>query len=195
MLLHGYWAAQLWNWTEEWTINCKMLCLVRCHICVLWFPVSLTVIWHRLTFLVFLYVASLRKAHHGVPSTSFSGCLLVPILVQTCLWTQLALPCCSSWKAFELNWLCHVALPEKPRGLVVKTEGSAGAPILAPALNSPVTLSKINQGLISWDLSFSSCKMEIIIVCTSEDWGVQSKDLIKKSLPNLMSWSFLLVFF
>ena len=70
---------------------------------------------------------------------------------------------------FELNWLCHVALPEKPRGLVDKTEGSAGAPILAPALNSPVTLSKINQGLISWDLSFSSCKMEVIIVCTSED--------------------------
>lgn len=34
-------------------VNCKALCLVRCHFCVLWSPVSLTVVWHGLTFLVF----------------------------------------------------------------------------------------------------------------------------------------------
>ena len=107
-----------------------------------------------------------------MPSTLFSGGLLVPFLSRL---------------IFELNWLGHVALPEKPHGLVVKTEGSAGAPVLVPAVNSQVTLSKINQGVISWDLSVSSCKMEILIACTSQDWGVHSNDLIKKSLPNLIS--------
>ena len=102
------------------------------------------------------------------------------LLVQTHLWTQLARSCCPSWKAtWPSGWdwgLCR---------------GSS----LVPADNSQVTLSKINQGVISRDLRFSSCKMEILIACTSQDWGVHSNDLIKKSLPNLISWSFSLVSF
>lgn len=96
----------------------------------------------------------------------FSWCL-VPGLVPTHLWTWL---------------LPHVALPERRHAWWLRVRALRGS---FWGTRVPTRSRLLNQGLISWNLSFSFCKMGIVIVPPQRTGGGFTGLILRRPPSNL----------